>query len=90
MVDVLQDYRKHGRFALHAFLIMPDHLHLLLTPAPDVSLKKALQLIKGGFSFRLKSKRDVWNGVSTRFRSAIVKSLKHLKRTSERTRFVPD
>ena len=60
MVDVLQDYRKQGRFALHAFVIMPDHVHLLLTPAPDASLEKALQLIKGGFSFRLKSKREVW------------------------------
>jgi len=29
-------------------------------PAPDVSLEKAMQFIKGGFSFRLKSKLDVW------------------------------
>ncbi|MGB0065617.1 MAG: transposase, partial [Terracidiphilus sp.] len=27
---------------------------------PDVSLEKTLQFIKGGFSFRLKSKLDVW------------------------------
>jgi hypothetical protein len=40
---------------------MPDHLHLLLTPAPNVSLEKAMQFIKGGFSFRLKSKLDVWS-----------------------------
>ena len=33
--------------------IMPDHLHLLLTPAADISLERALQLIKGGFSYRL-------------------------------------
>ena len=39
---------------------MPDHAHLLLTPAPEVSLEKAMQYIKGGFSFRLKSKLDVW------------------------------
>jgi putative transposase len=26
----------------------------------DVSLEKAMQFIKGGFSFRLKSKLDVW------------------------------
>jgi len=39
---------------------MPDHFHVLITPAPDVSLEKAVQLIKGGFSFRLKSKLDVW------------------------------
>jgi putative transposase len=54
------DYRSQGRFLLHAFVIMPDHFHALLTPAPDVSLEKALQFIKGGFSFRLKSKLEVW------------------------------
>jgi len=54
------DYRGHGRFLLHAFVIMPDHFHALITPAPDVSLEKAMQFIKGGFSFRLKSKLDVW------------------------------
>ncbi len=54
------DYRDQGRFLLHAFVIMPDHLHVLITPAPDVSLEKAMQFIKGGFSFRLKSKLAVW------------------------------
>jgi hypothetical protein len=39
---------------------MPDHFHALITPAPAVSLEKAMQFIKGGFSFRLKSKHDVW------------------------------
>jgi putative transposase len=60
MLDVLQSYHNQNRFALHAFVIMPDHLHLLITPAFDVSLEKALQFIKGGFSFQLKSKREVW------------------------------
>jgi putative transposase len=54
------DYHSQGRFLLHAFVIMPDHFHALITPAPDVSLEKAMQYIKGGFSFRLKSKLDVW------------------------------
>jgi putative transposase len=54
------DYRSQGKFLLHAFVIMPDHFHALITPAPDVSLEKAMQFIKGGFSFRLKSKFDVW------------------------------
>src|ERR1035437_9239923 len=54
------DYHSQGRFLLHAFVIMPDHFHALITPAPDVSLEKAMQFIKGGFSFRLKSKLDVW------------------------------
>ena len=37
---------------------------LLLTPAPDISLEKALQLLKGGFSFRVKhelgSNAEIW------------------------------
>lgn len=56
----LLDYRHQGRFLLHAFVIMPDHFHAIITPVPDVSLEKAMQYIKGGFSFRLKSNRDVW------------------------------
>ncbi len=58
--QTILDYRRQGKYLLHAFVIMPDHFHALITPAPDVSLEKAIQFIKGGFSFRLKSKLDVW------------------------------
>jgi putative transposase len=54
------DYRGRGKFLLHAFVIMPDHFHILITPAHDVSPEKAVQFIKDGFSFRFKSKFDVW------------------------------
>jgi putative transposase len=56
----LLDYRNQRRFLLHAFVVMPDHFHAIITPAPEVSLEKAMQYIKGGFSFRLKSKLDVF------------------------------
>ncbi|MEO6983556.1 MAG: transposase, partial [Edaphobacter sp.] len=59
-IDHLNEQRSKSRMALHAFVIMPDHIHLLLTPAPGNSLEKTMQFIKGGFSFRLKSKLDVW------------------------------
>jgi len=58
--QTLFDYRHQGKFLLHAFVIMPDHFHALITPAPDVSLEKAMQFIKGVFSFRLKSKHEIW------------------------------
>jgi putative transposase len=60
MVDTLRDYRTQGRFSLHAFVVMPDHVHALITPATEVSLEKSIQFIKGGFSFRLKSNFEVW------------------------------
>jgi putative transposase len=33
---------------------MPDHVHLLITVNGDMSIEKAVQFIKGGFSYRLK------------------------------------
>jgi putative transposase len=60
LISTMQDYRQKRKFELYSFVVMPDHVHLLLTPAPDVPLEKAVQFIKGGFSFRLKSKLDVW------------------------------
>ena len=59
-LQVLHTQREKGRFHLYSFVIMADHIHLLLTPGPDVSLEKAVQFLKGGFSFLLKSKLDVW------------------------------
>ena len=54
----LQHYRHEGHYKLHAFVVMPDHVHLLLTPTD--TLERAMQLIKGGFSHRLASKLPVW------------------------------
>jgi len=54
LLNVLQDNRAKGRLLLHEFVIMPDHFHLIITPAEDVPLEKAVQFIKGGFSFRAK------------------------------------
>ena len=54
LIDVMQQNREKGRFLLHEFVVMPDHIHLLITPAPAISLEKAMQYIKGGFSFRAK------------------------------------
>jgi putative transposase len=60
LLSVLGQNRTKNRLQIHAFVVMPDHIHLLLTPANDVSLEKAMQFIKGGFSFQLKSKSNVW------------------------------
>jgi REP-associated tyrosine transposase len=63
-LDTLQRYRTQDKFQLHEFVLMPDHFHALLTPAPEVPLEKAVQLIKGGFSFRVKkeigSGSEIW------------------------------
>ena len=50
-IDTLYDYRAKGNYRLHEFVVMPDHFHLLLT-VTELSIERAVQLIKGGFAFR--------------------------------------
>jgi putative transposase len=68
LLNLFNEDRAKNRYQLHAFVIMPDHIHLLLTPAPNISIEKAMQFIKGGFSFRLRSKREVWQSGFTKRR----------------------
>ena len=60
-IETLYHYRGSA-YLLHEFVIMPDHIHVLLTP--KTSLEKAVQFIKGGFSYRAKkelgSNLEVW------------------------------
>jgi len=61
-VDVLLHYRRNQKYLLHEFVVMPDHFHLLITP--QESLERAMQMIKGGFSFRAKRElgfvHEIW------------------------------
>jgi putative transposase len=63
-VDVLRSYIQAGKFVVHDFVVMRDHVHVLMTVPGDITLEKAMQLIKGGFSFRAKRelgfKGEVW------------------------------
>jgi putative transposase len=47
----LRSYRESGKLLLHAFVVMPNHVHLLLTVPDGLTLERVMQLIKGGFSY---------------------------------------
>jgi putative transposase len=61
MQEVLQHYRTVS-YLLHAYVVMPDHFHAILSP--QESLERAMQNIKGGFSFRARQafnwKFNIW------------------------------
>ena len=63
-LKTLYGYKRQGRFQLHAFVVMPEHVHLMLTPAVDVTLERAMQFIRGGYSHavgvELERKGEVW------------------------------
>src|SRR6202521_70122 len=54
MIDVLRSYVAAKKFVVHDFVVMPDHVHMLMTLDDTMSIEKAMQLIKGGYSYRLK------------------------------------
>ena len=67
---------------------MPEHLHALITAAPEVSLEKSMQFIEGGFSFRLKSKVDVWmrsfNEMQIMMREKFVRCVSYIEKNPVR------
>ena len=63
VVAKMLEYRDKGNYLLHDFVLMPNHLHLILTPT-SASLEKCMQLIKGGSSFEIHklrgSRAEIW------------------------------
>jgi putative transposase len=58
LLQTMIHYRERSHYLLHEFVVMPDHLHLLLTPSSATSLEKAIQLVKGGSSHEIHKQRD--------------------------------
>jgi putative transposase len=42
IIATLFQHRDKARFQLHGFVIMPDHVHVLVTPAIDQSTSKTV------------------------------------------------
>ncbi|MGD0830286.1 MAG: transposase [Terracidiphilus sp.] len=63
-IEVLRSYMRAEKMTVHDFVLMPNHIHVLMTLPGEISLEKAMQLIKGGFSFRankeLGFRGEVW------------------------------
>jgi putative transposase len=53
VIEQIVSCRDRGFYKLHAFVLMPDHLHILLTPGDSTTVEKAVQMIKGGSAHRI-------------------------------------
>jgi len=64
--------RDRGFFQVYEFVVMPDHIHLLLFPKATVALERAMQFIKGGYSHRFMketgSRMEIWERSFTNHR----------------------
>ena len=54
MLKTFLKYRDAGEFQLHEFVVMPNHIHLLLSVDDDHAIGRAMQMVKGGFSHALR------------------------------------
>jgi putative transposase len=75
-IDTIFHYRGERKFLIHEFVVMPNHIHMLLAPA-GIALERAMQLVKGGYSYRVKKEFglsiEIWERgyVDHRIRDAV-------------------
>jgi putative transposase len=64
LTTAILHYRDSKAYLLHEFVVIPNHIHVLLTPGQTASLEKAVQLIKGGSFFQIGKQRghkmEIW------------------------------
>jgi putative transposase len=89
-IDKLLEYRGRGNYLLHEFVVMANHLHLILTPANSTSLEKAMQLIKGGTSHEIHrvraNKLQIWQ---SGFHESRIRDASDYRSKSDYIRFNP-
>lgn len=65
VLEQLMECRARGFYKLHAFVLMPEHLHMLITPGEESPIEKAVMMIKGGSSFKIRKelnfKFPIWH-----------------------------
>jgi putative transposase len=75
----LAELCREGGLALHAYVLMPDHFHLLLTPTDAPGLSQAMQSLGRryvrGFNQRHARGGTLWEG---RFRSTVIEPERYL------------
>ena len=79
MLALLQNHAKEQGVQVHAYVLMSNHLHLLLTPSQNDSLPKMMQAVGRSyvlyFNKRLTRSGTLWEG---RYRSALIQTERYL------------
>lgn len=79
MLDDLGELCRGGALALHAYVLMPDHFHLLLTPSDAAALSRGMQALGRRyvrwFNARYARAGTLWEG---RFRCTVIEPERYL------------
>jgi len=61
LLNCIGNFRKEGRYRLLAFVIMPDHLHIILRPDREEHISKIMHSIKRGI---IRDEKEFWEKVN--------------------------
>ncbi len=79
LLDLLSDYARRERVAIHSYVLMDNHFHLLLTPETSTGLPAVMQAVGRRyvrhFNRRYQRSGTLWEG---RYRAAPVQSERYL------------
>jgi putative transposase len=74
LLEVLGEVRRDTGFELHAWVVMPDHVHFVIQLRPPAKLGRVMQLIKGRFAYRHnKLSGSVGNVWQTRYHARVLR-----------------
>lgn len=78
-LEILVDVARTNRLAVHAYVLMEDHVQLLASPAGADTLSRTMQSLGrryvGGFNARHGRRGTLWEG---RFRCAVIETERYL------------
>jgi putative transposase len=57
LIEVISEVQLEEQFTLHSYVVMPDHVHLVITVPIGRSQGRVVQLIKGRFAWRYNRSR---------------------------------
>lgn len=79
MLAFLAEAAAHYKVAIHAYVLMDNHIHLLLTPSSAEALSRMMQALGrryvGWFNARHQRSGTLWEG---RFRAGLIEGERHL------------
>jgi len=79
LLSLWQEYSQTFKVAIHAYVIMDNHFHVLLTPATDEGLPQMMQAVGRAyvryFNLRYQRTGTLWEG---RYRSNLMESERYL------------
>jgi putative transposase len=61
-VKILEELRVRCGFALIGYVLMPDHLHLLISESPSATPAKVIQIFKQRLSRRMRARKRMPDG----------------------------